>query len=88
MGDMPVVDLSLLLLSLAGFIADDFRLIKSRRRYLYMKNMAAKSKNHPQENLKLCDMPRYKADSSTFTMVIFGGAGDLSQRKLIPNLYQ
>ena len=53
-----------------------------------MKNMAAKSKNHSQENLKLCDMPRYKADSSTFTMVIFGGAGDLSQRKLIPNLYQ
>jgi len=47
-----------------------------------------KGNNHSEDMLKLCDMPRYKADNTSFTMVIFGGAGDLSQRKLIPTLYQ
>ncbi|HKK83212.1 MAG TPA: hypothetical protein VJ958_03170, partial [Atribacterota bacterium] len=47
-----------------------------------------KGNNHSEDMLKLCDMPRYKADNMSFTMVIFGGAGDLSQRKLIPTLYQ
>ena len=40
-----------------------------------------------QQTLKLCDLPVYKLDASSFLMVIFGGTGDLSQRKLIPALF-
>jgi len=39
------------------------------------------------QTLKLCDLPVYKLDMSSFLLVIFGGTGDLSQRKLIPALY-
>lgn len=39
------------------------------------------------QRLKLCDLPVYKLDMSSFLLVIFGGTGDLSQRKLIPALY-
>mgnify|MGYP006283873997 CR=1 FL=1 len=51
-------------------------------------NDGKNSHNSNDEMLKLCDMPRYKVDIHSFTMIIFGGAGDLSQRKLIPTLYQ
>ncbi len=36
---------------------------------------------------QLCEIPREKIDIEPFTMVIFGGTGDLSKRKLLPTLY-
>ncbi len=36
---------------------------------------------------QLCEIPRAKIDIEPFTMVIFGGTGDLSKRKLLPTLY-
>jgi len=42
---------------------------------------------YTNQTLKLCDLPVYKSDMSSFLLVIFGGTGDLSQRKLIPALY-
>jgi len=35
----------------------------------------------------ICDIPPEKVDIRPFTMVIFGGTGDLSKRKLLPTLY-
>ncbi len=37
--------------------------------------------------LQTCDIPVEEFTIKPFTMVIFGGAGDLSQRKLLPALY-
>jgi len=37
--------------------------------------------------LQTCDIPLEEFAIEPFTMVIFGGAGDLSQRKLLPALY-
>ncbi len=37
--------------------------------------------------LQTCDIPAEEFTIKPFTMVIFGGAGDLSQRKLLPALY-
>jgi glucose-6-phosphate 1-dehydrogenase len=34
-----------------------------------------------------CNIPPEKVDMKPFTMVIFGGTGDLSKRKLLPTLY-
>jgi len=41
--------------------------------------------------LQTCDTPQEKFKIEPFTMVIFGGTGDLSKRKLLPavfHLYQ
>ena len=35
----------------------------------------------------ICEITREKYNIETFTMVIFGGTGDLSRRKLLPTLY-
>ncbi len=69
-----------------GYISDirPARLFKE----VEMNKKSSKSKTDPMNIPKLCDMPQYKVDNTSFTMVIFGGAGDLSQRKLIPTLYQ
>ncbi len=37
--------------------------------------------------LQTCDIPTSEAGLRPFTLVIFGGGGDLSQRKLIPSLF-
>ncbi len=37
--------------------------------------------------LQTCDIPAADIKVEAFTLVIFGGAGDLSQRKLMPSLY-
>lgn len=37
--------------------------------------------------LKTCDIPAEEREIEPFTMVIFGGAGDLSRRKLVPALF-
>jgi len=37
--------------------------------------------------MKVCDPSVYDFKIGPFVMVIFGGAGDLSQRKLLPSLY-
>jgi glucose-6-phosphate 1-dehydrogenase len=37
--------------------------------------------------LQTCDLPDEKTGIGPFTMVIFGGAGDLSKRKLLPSIY-
>lgn len=37
--------------------------------------------------LEECDIPLEKFRIEPFTMVVFGGAGDLSQRKLLPTIY-
>jgi glucose-6-phosphate 1-dehydrogenase len=37
--------------------------------------------------LQTCDIPPSVASPGPFTLVIFGGAGDLSKRKLLPSLY-
>ncbi|HVN95029.1 MAG TPA: glucose-6-phosphate dehydrogenase [Syntrophorhabdaceae bacterium] len=37
--------------------------------------------------LQTCDIPEETLNVEPFTMVIFGGAGDLSKRKLLPSLY-
>lgn len=37
--------------------------------------------------LKTCDVPLYDFYMEPFAMVIFGGTGDLSRRKLLPTLY-
>ncbi|MBI3008188.1 MAG: glucose-6-phosphate dehydrogenase [Candidatus Omnitrophica bacterium] len=37
--------------------------------------------------LEKCGIPAFEADIPTFTLVVFGGAGDLSQRLLMPSLY-
>lgn len=52
--------------------------------------MKLKNANPSEVNskfLKTCDVPLYDFKIEPFTMVIFGGAGDLSQRKLLPALY-
>ncbi len=36
---------------------------------------------------KYCDITPEKIDIDPFTMIIFGGSGDLSKRKLLPTLY-
>ena len=36
---------------------------------------------------KVCEILPEKVDIPPFTMVIFGGTGDLSRRKLLPTLY-
>ena len=36
--------------------------------------------------LQMCDIPEQSLSLEPFTMVIFGGAGDLSKRKLLPSL--
>lgn len=38
--------------------------------------------------LQVCDIPRESVHVKPFTMVIFGGAGDLTRRKLLPSLFQ
>ena len=38
--------------------------------------------------LDACEVPVEEFNAGPFTMVIFGGAGDLSKRKLIPTLYR
>ncbi len=35
----------------------------------------------------ICEITREKFNIEPFTMVIFGGTGDLSRRKLLPTLY-
>ncbi len=37
--------------------------------------------------LQTCDIPEDTSQIEPFTMVIFGGAGDLSKRKILPSLY-
>ena len=37
--------------------------------------------------LQTCDIPLQSFDVEPFTLVIFGGAGDLSKRKLLPTLF-
>ena len=37
--------------------------------------------------LQTCDIPAEELFVEPFTMVIFGGAGDLSKRKLIPSIF-
>src|SRR5208337_3221015 len=37
--------------------------------------------------LQTCDIPAEEAVIEPFTMVIFGGAGDLSKRKLLPSIF-
>ncbi|OPY75425.1 MAG: Glucose-6-phosphate 1-dehydrogenase [Syntrophorhabdus sp. PtaU1.Bin153] len=37
--------------------------------------------------LQTCDIPEAKPRIEVFTMVIFGGAGDLTRRKLLPSLF-
>lgn len=37
--------------------------------------------------LQTCDIPVEEASIQPFTMVIFGGAGDLSRRKLLPTIF-
>lgn len=37
--------------------------------------------------LQTCDIPAEELSVEPFTMVIFGGAGDLSKRKLLPSLF-
>ena len=37
--------------------------------------------------LKTCDIPVEERGLEPFTMVIFGGAGDLSKRKLLPSIF-
>src|SRR5512143_4072205 len=37
--------------------------------------------------LKTCDIPVMDQGLEPFTMVIFGGAGDLSKRKLLPSIF-
>jgi len=39
-------------------------------------------------NTIICDIPLEDISINPFTMVIFGGAGDLSKRKLLPTLFQ
>ncbi len=36
---------------------------------------------------KFCEITRERVSMEPFTMVIFGGSGDLSKRKLLPTLY-
>ena len=45
--------------------------------------------NKPDEshNSRICEITPEKFDIEPFTMVIFGGSGDLSRRKLLPTLY-
>lgn len=38
--------------------------------------------------LQVCDIPEGSVHVKPFTMVIFGGAGDLTRRKLLPSLFQ
>lgn len=38
--------------------------------------------------LQMCDIPRESVHVRPFTMVIFGGAGDLTRRKLLPSLFK
>ena len=37
--------------------------------------------------LQTCDLPVEKTAIEPFTLIIFGGAGDLSKRKLLPSIY-
>lgn len=41
----------------------------------------------PEKLLEKCEIPLEEATVPPFAMVIFGGAGDLSQRKILPTLY-
>jgi glucose-6-phosphate 1-dehydrogenase len=41
----------------------------------------------PSKYLRTCDIPRTQLSIKPFTMVIFGGAGDLTKRKLLPALF-
>ncbi len=41
----------------------------------------------PSRFLQTCDIPLPSIDVEPFTLVIFGGAGDLSKRKLLPTLF-
>jgi|Deesub1362A_J573_1020465.scaffolds.fasta_scaffold02066_5 glucose-6-phosphate 1-dehydrogenase len=41
----------------------------------------------PEGSAPFCDTEEERFDIEPFTMVIFGGTGDLSRRKLIPTLY-
>jgi glucose-6-phosphate 1-dehydrogenase len=41
----------------------------------------------PGKFLRPCDVPAGEYKPAPFTMVIFGGAGDLSKRKLLPTLF-
>lgn len=38
--------------------------------------------------LESCDLPEEEFTIEPFVLVIFGGAGDLSQRKLLPTIYE
>lgn len=40
-----------------------------------------------QEGQNFCEIPRERVDIEPFTMVVFGGTGDLSRRKLLPTLF-
>jgi glucose-6-phosphate 1-dehydrogenase len=39
------------------------------------------------DSLETCDVPEQEYRIQPFSMIIFGGGGDLSQRKLIPTIY-
>jgi glucose-6-phosphate 1-dehydrogenase len=41
----------------------------------------------PEKAVEACEIRPQKFDIEPFTMVIFGGTGDLSRRKLLPTLY-
>ncbi len=41
----------------------------------------------PSRYLQTCDIPTAEARLQPFVLVVFGGAGDLSHRKLIPSLF-
>ena len=45
------------------------------------------SKTVESQYLETCEVPIEDFKAGPFIMVIFGGAGDLSMRKLIPTLY-
>src|SRR5512139_1367056 len=42
----------------------------------------------PSRFLQTCDIPFPSVDVEPFILVIFGGAGDLSKRKLLPTLFR
>lgn len=52
-----------------------------------MKETQNNAKSLQSKFLETCDIPVYDFKIEPFTMVIFGGAGDLSKRKLLPTIF-
>lgn len=52
-----------------------------------MKESAREPLTVPGKYMEPCEIPQYDFEIEPFTMVIFGGAGDLSRRKILPALY-